>query len=494
MGLVRSRGVLERSEVREVQQMARRVSRREFLKGAALSPLALALLAHGRGLFAAEPKRPNIILFMSDDHDLRDLGCMGNEGIVTPNLDRFAGEGAICTRAYTPSAVCMPSRAMMLTGLYPHTSGVYRFGPVRPGTRTLPAMLKEAGYVTGLIGKAHIAPKELYPFDYVWTKEKKGNWGGAPSREPKPFGEHMSAFLKQAGDKPFFGYINSADPHRPWPNVGRPLRRRIMGKPSPHDPAKVEVPGFLPDLRETRLDLVCYYDAVYRMDACFSAVMTELVKAGKADNTLVIFMGDNGVALPFAKTNLYDAGVHMPFLVRWPGVVKPGSRIDAMLSFMDITPTCLEAAGVKVPASIQGKSFLPVLRGARKTQHDWLFLSHTDHVVSSYPCRSIITDKYQYIYNLSPQMKFRNVAFGTRTWKAMVKLAETDPKMAERVKLFSKRPREELFDLKNDPWELANLARKPEHAKVQKEFYERMRAKMQEIRDPWLKRVKPFGA
>ncbi|KPL02217.1 MAG: hypothetical protein AMK75_03085 [Planctomycetes bacterium SM23_65] len=467
--------------------MSKHLSRREFLKGAALTPLALTLLGNGQRLFAAETKRPNIILFTSDDHDLRDLGCMGNAHIQTPNLDRFAGEGAICTRVYTPTAVCMPSRAALMTGMYPHTSGGYRFGPLRPGTRTLTAMLKDAGYFTGVIGKSHVAPKALYPFDYVWTSK---GWTAAPTRDPKPFGEHTAEFLKQAGDKPFFGYINSSDPHRPWPNG-----RRILGKPSPHDVNKVQVHGFLPDLPETRRDLQCYYDAVYRLDACFNAVMSELEKTGRgrADNTLVMFMGDNGIALPFAKTNLYDAGVHMPFLVRWPGVVEPGTRIDARFSFIDILPTCLEAAGAKVPANVQGKSFLRVLRGETKTHRSDIFVSHTDHYVSSYPCRSILTEEYQYIYNLSPRMKFRNASMGTGTWKTMVKLAENDPKMAARVNGYVSRPREELFDLKGDPWELVNLAGKPEHAKVQKELYDRLRAKMDEIKDPWLKRMKPFG-
>jgi len=210
--------------------MTKPLSRREFLKGAALSPLALTLLGSGQGLFGAEARRPNIILFTSDDHDLRDLGCMGNPHIQTPNLDRFAHEGGICTRAYTPVAVCMPSRAALMTGMYPHTSGGYRFGPLRPGTRTLTAMLKEAGYFTGVIGKSHVAPKALYPFDYVWTTEK---WGGAPTREPKSFTEHTAAFLKQAGEKPFFGYINSSDPDR------NPSRRHLR---FPHRSLRVELP------------------------------------------------------------------------------------------------------------------------------------------------------------------------------------------------------------------------------------------------------------
>jgi len=466
--------------------MTRQSSRREFLKGAALSPLALMLLGDGRELFAADTPRPNIILFTSDDHDLRDLGCMGNKHIQTPNLDRFAREGAICTRAYTPVAVCMPSRAALMTGLYPHTSGGFQFKPLFPGTKTLTAMLKDAGYFTGMIGKSHVAPKELYPFDYVWATEK---WGRAPTRDPKPFGEHMAEFLKKAGKSPFFGYINSSDPHRPWPNG-----RRILGKPSPHDVSKVEVHGFLPDFPETRRDLLCYYDAIYRLDACFSAVMAELKKAGRAGNTLVMFMGDNGIALPFAKTNLYDAGVHMPFLVRWPGVVKPGTRIDARFSFIDILPTCLEAARARAPAGLHGRSFLRVLKGEAKTHRNDIFVSHTHHYVSSYPCRSILTEEHQYIYNLSPQRKFRNASMGTKTWKAMVKRAATDPKMATRVNAYVTRPREELFDLKKDPWELVNVAGKPEYAKVQKAMYDRLRKKMQDIKDPWLRRMKPFGA
>jgi len=471
--------------------MTKPLSRREFLKDAALAPLVLTLLGEGRGLFAEGARRPNIILFTSDDHSYGDLGCFGNPHVQTPNLDRFASEGALFTQMYSPSAVCMPARAAIMTGLYPHTSGGYRFGPLVKGTPTLVALLKQAGYFTGVIGKCHLDPKELYPFDYVWTTP---NWGGAPTHEPEPFGEHMKEFLAAAGDKPFLLYANSSDPHRRWPNEGQGRGvRMVMGKKSPHTMDKVVVPGNLPDIPEVREDLVCYYDAIWQLDATFGAVWDELVNSKRADDTLTMFMGDNGIGLPMAKTTVYLAGVHLPFILRWPGVVKPGSRVDAKCSFIDIAPTCLDAAGAPVPRTMQGRSFLPLLQGKTTKHRDEIFVSHTDHAVSSYPARGIITDRWQYIYNLRPEVKFESDARGSKTFRTMVKLSENDPAMAERVKAYHYRPREELYDIQADPWEQKNLAGKPEHAKVQKELYDRLRAKMTEIKDPWLNRMKPLG-
>ncbi len=462
-----------------------RTSRRKFLQAGVAAPLSLTLLHGGAKADSAAKRRPNILLFTSDDQGKLDLGCYGNDRCTTPNLDRLAKQGARLTRAFTPTAICTPSRACLLTGLYPHTSGAHGFLPIKPGIETLPLLMSRAGYRTGIIGKVHVGPDEQFPFDFRIDARKLD-----AGRNIAQYAEAVSAFLEGTKDKPFWLMVNYCDPHRPFPEKGVTKGKKAE-VPDSHDPNKALIPPFLIDTRETRIELARYYDAIRRMDTGVGLVLRILEAAGHADNTLVMFTSDNGMPFPFAKTTLYDAGINMPFLVRWPGVLKPGSVIDAMISFIDVLPTCLNVAEAPVPASIQGRSFLPVLRGQSKELHNVIFATHTDHARRPrVPSRAIRTHRHKYIYNFRPDLAFKNNAMNSLTWRSMLERAKTNKDLAVRVRLFQHRPRHELFDLRSDPHELRNLAGDPESANMLAHLRARLMQWMSRVNDPFLPEMK----
>ncbi len=454
------------------------LSRRAFLKGAAATPFALRSIRSG---YAADEARPNIVIIISDDQGKLDLGCYGNKFCTTPNLDSLAGEGARFTGAFTPTAICTPSRSALLTGLYPHRSGGYGFRSIHPGVRTLPELIGKAGYRTGIIGKVHVSPLDQFPFDVMVGVQQLGF-----GRDVDRYAAEVEKFFKQAGDKPFFLVVGYADPHRPFPQKGV-KKGRAAEVSNPHDPQKVFIPPFLFDTPETRMEIAQYYDAIRRMDRGVGLILKALRDAGKEKDTVVFFTSDNGMPFPFAKTTLYDAGISMPFIVRWPGVVKEDSACEAMVSFIDILPTCLDIAGAPVSEEIDGRSFLSVLRGGRREFRETIFASHTDHARKpSVPCRAIRRRRYKYILNLRPDLEFRNNAMNSPTWRSYLERAKTDPKIAARVRLLRFRPEEELYDAKEDPYELRNLAGEPTLRHVLEDLRVRLRARMKQQNDPFL--------
>jgi N-sulfoglucosamine sulfohydrolase len=454
------------------------LSRRAFLKGAAAAPFALRSIRSG---YAADEARPNIVIIISDDQGKLDLGCYGNKFCTTPNLDSLAREGARFAGAFTPTAICTPSRSALLTGLCPHRSGGYGFRSVYPGVHTLPELMCKAGYRTGIIGKVHVSPLEQFPFDVMVGVEQLGF-----GRDVDRYAVEVEKFFKQTGDKPFFLVVGYADPHRPFPQKG--VRKgRAAEVAVPHDPQKVLIPPFLFDTPETRMEIAQYYDAIRRMDRGVGLILKALRDAGKEKHTVVFFTSDNGMPFPFAKTTLYDAGINMPFLVRWPGVVKEDSVSETMVSFVDILPTCLDIAGAPVSEEIDGRSFFAVLQGKRGDFREAIFASHTDHARKpSVPCRALRTRRYKYILNLRPDLEFRNNAMNSPTWRSYLEQEKTDSKIAARVRLLRFRPEEELYDLKQDPYELRNLAGEPALRHVLEDLRARLRERMKQQNDPFL--------
>jgi len=456
----------------------RTLSRRAFFRAGLAAPFALKLT---RGESAMGTSRPNIVIIVSDDQGKLDLGCYGNELCTTPNLDSLAREGMRLTSAFTPTAICTPSRSAFLTGLYPHRSGAYGFRSINPGVRTLPELIAKAGYRTGIIGKVHVSPLNQFPFEVMAGVGQLGF-----GRDVDKYAAEVKKFLKETKDKPFFLMVSYADPHRPFPKKGI-KKGRAAEVPDPHDPRKVLIPPFLFDTPETRVEIAQYYDAIRRMDRGVGLVLKALREQGKEGNTAIFFTSDNGMPFPFAKTTLYDAGINMPFIVRWPGVVKRGSVCDAMVSFIDILPTCLDIAGATIPGDIDGRSFLPVLRGEKRQLREAVFASHTDHARKPrVPSRAIRTRRYKYIYNFRPDLEFKNNAMNSPTWKSMLQKAKTDPKVAARVRLLKSRPREELYDLNTDPHELNNVAEDSVSRPVLLKLRSRLRKWMTKQKDPFL--------
>jgi arylsulfatase A-like enzyme len=281
--------------------------------------------------------------------------------------------------------------------------------------------------------------------------------------------------------RPFFLWVNFNDPHHPWD---------ANAIPKPHDRARLPIPRYLPDLPGIREDLGRYYDEVARMDGEFQTVLDILARRGFADNTFVLFMGDNGAAIPHGKGTLYDPGLHVPCLARWPGRIRPGSASDALVSGEDLGPTFLEAAGLRPPAVMSGRSFLPVLRGDARAAREHVFAARLTHgnrpfkegtTTHTFDLSRMARDaRYKLIYNCTPQMKYSPVdSYTERGWLEMVDehlWGRLDPAFDRAY--FGARPVLELYDTQSDPAELHNLAGARELASVERRLLEAMQEKM----------------
>lgn len=380
---------------------------------------------------------PNLLFLISDDHSAADLGCYGNAAVRTPNLDRFASQGTRFTRCYVTSPQCSPNRSAILTGCAPHSIATSRLHAPMPEPQwTLLEGLKERGYYTGAFRKVHQGPAFDKRWDFYGTAKE-------------PF---AAFFDKRPANRPFYLHVGFTDPHRPYKeNVVVP----------PHDPAKVRVPEWLPDTPEVRRDLALYADAIARMDGECGEVLRLLEERGLAGNTLVLFTGDNGMPFPpRAKGTLYEDGIRVPLLARWPGRVAAGAVQEGLVSHLDLTPTWLEAAGATTPRWVQGRSFLPTLTGRAQPPRAEVFSERNWHDKFDV-CRCIRTATHKLIYNGMPEKPFRPISDleASPTWEAYTRLGR-EGKLVEkhRTALTATRPMLELYDLQKDPQERMNLA------------------------------------
>ncbi len=458
------------------------MQRRLVLKGMAG---AAAVAAAPIRAAAGKPQR-NVLLLISDDQGL-DLGCYGTRGLSTPRLDRLAREGTRFDRGYAAVSSCSPSRAVIHTGLYTHQNGMYglqhavHHQSLLDGIETLPSMLRRAGYATALVGKKHIGPDAAFPFEAELVPERSG------IRDVRELATAAASFIRSTDDRPFFVTVAYSDPHRaavdygndrPWPGV----------KQVTYDPRRVAIPSHLPDIPAVRSDLAEYYESLSRLDSGVGMLLDDLAATGRADDTLVIFLSDNGRPFPGAKTNLYDPGLHLPLIVRAPGSAPAVS--NAMVSWVDVAPTVLEWCGVAPPAAyrLSGTSLLPIMGKADEPACDAVFASHDFHEINQYyPMRSIRTRTHNYILNLAHPLDYPiagDVA-GSPTWKAIA--ADPAIRLGQRTQAaYLKRPAEELYDLTRDPDELVNLAADPALATIKATLAKRLYDLRAATKDPWL--------
>jgi len=469
-------------------------SRRSFMKSCAIGASALI----SAGAFARHNKRPNVVLVVSDDHGLDALGCYGNPVIKTPNLDALAGEGVRLTNAFCTSASCSASRSVILSGMYNHANGQYGHQHSYhhfvsfPNVRSLPVMLTEAGYRTCRIGKYHVAPEEVYKFDATLP---------ANTRSPVQMADNCRDFISSDDDKPFFLYFCTSDPHR-----GGGVANELPGKPDrfgnkpgggaypgidevKYDPKDVVVPPFLPDLSECRAELAQYYQSVSRVDQGVGRLMRVLKQAGKYDNTVVIYISDNGVAFPGAKTTLYEPGMNLPCIVRDPRQRNKGIACDALVNYADLAPTILDYAGaLPRKSSLQGRSFRPVLNQEHPKGWGETYASHTFHEITMYyPMRVVRQRKYKLIWNIAHGLDypFASDLWASATWQATIR-AGNRYYGKRTVDAYLHRPKFELYDLENDPHEVENLADNPGHQKVLTELKSKLKAFQKRTKDPWV--------
>ncbi|MDB4405735.1 sulfatase [bacterium] len=405
--------------------------------------------------------KPNLLLITVDDMNRDSIGAYGCPiENITPNIDRLAAEGIRFERGFVNVAICMPCRAVLMTGRYPQASGALGFDKINPGVPSLPEALKKSGYYNSLIGKEiHVVPSRHEAFHRI---AKQKDLGGG--RSASAYAKAVRTAIKEANnaDKPFFIMANAADPHRPFAGAKGDAFKKIPF-PSEIDPKQLPVPGFLPDLPDIRTELATYFQSVARADQVVGAVLDELQKSGQADNTLVLFLSDHGMPLPYAKTNCYLASNITPFILRWPGHIKSGSTDKKnFISTIDVAPTFLAAAGIENLEGANGLSLLPLMKGTEQPGRNRVFTFHQRPYSRKHlPMRAVNDGNFLYIWNgwSDGKTQFRNESMSGLTFKAM-KNAD-DPKIRARADFYLHRTREELYDLRKDPYCLKNLLDEP---------------------------------
>lgn len=419
-----------------------------------------ALMTTGVGRTAATaaptklPAKPNIVFFIADDLSIRDTSVYGSTDVRTPNLQRLSATGMTFDRAFVASPSCAPSRAAFLTGLMPARNGAEpNHSKPRADIKTLPAYLHEHGYEVVAIGKVgHYGFVKDYGFDYVSHYEY---------HDDECIPAAVDYLKARTSKKPLAFFVGTNWPHVPWPKEG-----------TGYNPATLKLPPSQVDTPQTRQWRTRYYAAVSKFDTDLGKIY-DTVHARLGSNTFFLQSSDHGAQWPFGKWNLYDEGTHVPMIASWPGVIKSGTRNKAMVSWIDILPTLIEVAGGKPPATLDGRSFLPVLRGQTQTHRTRIFTTHSgDGNMNVYPTRSVRTGRWKYILNLHPEFAFtthvdRNANNGDGNyWSSWEVAAKTNPHAATIIHRYHERPSEELYDLDADPNELNNLAALPTHAKT----------------------------
>lgn len=437
-----------------VSKMGKLMRRRDFLKMAAMGSVA----AMTGSLFGAGPKtKPNFLFVIADDCTYRDIGCYGGQA-HTPNIDKLATEGMRFTQCFQAAPMCSPTRHNIYTGLYPVKSGAYpNHTFVKEGTKSVVHYLKPLGYRVALSGKQHINPVEAFPFEYSGKRKN-------------PDFEAIDMFMGQCKESqtPFCLFVCSNEPHSPW----------NKGDASRYDASKLKLPPYFVDTEQTRETLTRYLAEITYYDGQVGDSLALLDKHGLADNTLVIVVSEQGSAFPFGKWTCYDTGLQSAFIARWPGRIKPGTVSDAMIEYLDVLPTYVEAAGGKPASVLDGKSLLPVLFGKTKEHKEYVFGEMTTRGIyygsEHFGIRSIRSSKFKYIWNFTPEIKFRNICTKSKIFKSWQEKAVSDADAADKVRRYENRPGEELYDVTKDQYEWNNLAGEPKYAKVKAELRRRL--------------------
>jgi arylsulfatase A-like enzyme len=430
------------------------------------SLITAALLFHLPRLLGAAAALPNIVVFISDDHTMRDSSVYGAKDIITPHMEELAAAGLTFDRAFAVSPSCAPSRGAMLTGLMPARNGAEpNHSEPRRDIKKLPAYLQELGYEVVAFGKVgHYDQTADYGFDY---------FAHTGYHEDIAIPAALEWLKHRKSDKPLCLFVGSNWPHVPWP----------LTKEG-HDPATLFIPTNHVETPVTRRVRARFYAAISRMDSDLGQVY-DLAQEKFGTNLFFLHFSDQGSQWPFGKWCLYDDGIRTPMIAVWPGHIPSGTRTPAMVSLVDVLPTLVDVAGGKSPENLDGKSFFNVLLGKTNEFHQYIFATHSgDGDVNVFPSRCVRDSRWKYILNLHPEFKFTSHITELPGedgvyWKTWVNKAQSDPNAAFKVHRYQERPKEELYDIVNDPYEQNNLAESPARADVL--------ARMRSVLDQWMK-------
>lgn len=445
----------------------------------------------GRAAPAREGARPNFVWILAEDI-APDLACFGDSYSISPNLDKLASEGARYTNAFSISGVCAPSRSALITGMYPTTIGTHHMrsaGVPPPYVKCFTEYLRAAGYYCSNNAKtdynffANASDTPLSAWDDC---SRTADWRG---RDP---------------DQPFFAQFTLAVSHESQIRANEAAFARNTQSLRPedrHDPAKATLPPYYPDTPEVRRDWARYHDLITAMDIQVGGLLKRLEEDNLADSTIVFFFGDNGRGLPRGKRWLYDAGIHVPLIIRWPGAITPGSVPDRLVSFIDFPATVLSLAGIEPPKTMQGKPFL----GEYDTPPRQFILAARDRMDETYDIIRAVRDKqFKYIRNFQPEKTYAQpIAYmdempTMKVWRRL----NAEGRLAGPQKLFfaATKPVEELYDTLADPHEVNNLAADPDFALRRSEMGKKLEAWMKETNDlalvpepELLERMRPGG-
>lgn len=473
------------------------MNKREFLGGTVLAAVASGALAKGRAdaAPARADQRRNLLILTVDDMDPSTMGYMGNKHGLTPNLDKLAARSHVFAHNRGAAPICMPSRQAFMSGLVPHRNSPGGFTPMYEGTPTICSILHEEGWYCAASHKTeHMQPQTSFP------------WDDHVDANDRNIHDHELAFITavaaaKAAKRPFFINCNINDPHRPFYGSAQAAERDHDDQgpysiPRPVGPADVEVPAFLEDLPDIRLELSQYWNSVQRADIAIGRVLKALDDSGEAHNTVVIFCNDHGMPFPYSKATGYDHGTRVPALVSYPGMGAP-QRFENLACNVDIMPTALDLLGVPTPDGIDGRSWLPRMRGEHVQEPEFVvtYVNGVDNG-TIFAARAIQDHRFLLIYQpwSDGQMQFRTDSASGLTFAAMERAGQSDPKIAERVKNYLFGVPVSFFDLQADPGQRRNLIDVPEHRARIERMRDALLHEMERTRDPELGNIRTMIA
>ena len=395
--------------------------------------LLISLLYFNPFYAQQESKTPNIVFYLSDDQDLLDYGVYGNPNVQTSNADLLASQGMKFSNFYTGQAICAPSRSQIFTGMYPVKNGcMANHIGVKPDIKSITSLLKESGYEVVLAGKSHVKPNKVFDWTHYFPKI---------NNRYLPL-EQIDDYLKNVNN-PFCLIIASDYPHGPYPQTSNYSKADIFKLP--YDPSYIgnHKPGYYQNIQDDNDQL--------------GQVLSMVDNYGLKENTMFIYASDHGLS---GKWSLKEQGLRVPFIVRWPGKIKPNTTSETLLTLVDVLPTILEVSNTEIPSEIDGKSFLETLNGSKMKIHDYVFGVSTRQNIREckiFPSRMIRGNRYKLIRNFN-SVEVVNSNLGD------------NPVINEFAKIgaesFPNVPYEELYDLEKDPYQKVNLIDNPKYKKI----------------------------
>lgn len=418
------------------------------------------------------------MFIIADDCTYLDLEVYGGQA-RTPHLNQLASEGMMLNRCYEAASMCSPTRHNLYTGIYPIHSGAYpNHTFANPGTKSIVHHLKTAGYRVALVGKTHIEPKSVFPFEYIpgmeygYSDSDKTPDQSALIRNPG-----LKRFIEEcvSSNTPFCVFAASYDPHGPY----------TRGDPSAYPPSTLKLPPNIFDTPGARDDYSKYLAECTFFDSQVGECLSYLRESQMVDSTLVMVATEQGSSFPFGKWHNYETSVHSGLIARWPGRITADSESDAIVEYGDVVPTFVEAAGAKLVAAVDGASFLKVLTGKETRHKAYAYASQTFTGVNGnqepYGIRTVVNLNYRYIRNLSPESPITysqtsaftpNLRPDAPGWRGEIaRLAQSGNQTAKNyIDRMVYRPSEELYDIITDPFCLNNLIDQEELSGVKAEL------------------------